>query len=487
MPLQPPPTRPPLRRPPRNYPPRNRPSVVAAASAPAQALAQASGRSTVPQTPLTAGAEASSLQTFAFGILAIFLFFTYGYIAETISELTNTPLPLAKGVAILGCIGLAVSAGSMVDALKSAPGRLVLLYTLWLTFNVPLAIWRGGAFSMLVMWTHSLLCFVIIASLIANFGQLRKSLLIIILAVAGIVLLGVPYGSFIDGRFTILKGTLQNSNDLAIHLLLTLPFCLFFLADSRSSVFTRILGGISGLAMGAMALATGSRTGLLMVGIFAVAVFAAASVANKVKILIAGAMIAVLALGLLPGDVRLRYSAMFTDKIVESDSVGVVSSAGASTALRELLLQYSLRMALEHPIFGIGMGNFSTVAEEESEKEHESTEWKQPHNVYTQLAAETGIPGLLLYLAILFLTFRSAWRVRKATRGRPALASQHLLAGCMILALMAYSVSNFFATTAYGFYLPCFAALAFALERYAYQAWKPILAPVAPPWLRARQ
>jgi putative inorganic carbon (HCO3(-)) transporter len=401
--------------------------------------------------------------------------------------LAHTPIPLAKAVVALACVGLAVSGASMIGVFKSAVGRLMLLYTGWLILNVPFAVWRGGAFEVLLVWTHSFICFVVIASLISNFSQLRKSLFIILLAIVAIILAGLVLGNYVDGRFGILKGTLQNANELAIHLLLILPFSLFFLADSRSSVLTRILGALSALAILGMALSTGSRTGLLMMAAFGLAMFAAASLANKVKILIAGTMIAVLALGLLPADVRLRYTALFTDKVVESDSSDVLTSAAASAALRELLFEYSLRMALEHPIFGVGMGNFSSSAQVESEKEHESTQWKQPHNVYTQLAAETGIVGLLLYLAILLITVRICWRVRKATRGKPALSSQHLMAGCLILTLLAYTVSNIFATNAYSFYLPVFAALAFALDRYSQQAWKPVPAPVLPPWVRERR
>jgi O-antigen ligase len=127
-------------------------------------------------------------------------------------------------------------------------------------------------------------------------------------------------------------------------------------------------------------------------------------------------------------------------------------------------------MAFEHPVFGIGMGNFAGVAEAESDKSNESTMWKQPHNVYTQIAAETGIPGLILYLAVLAITVRTGWRVWRTTAQVPELRTPHLLAGCLMLSLLAFTASNVFATSAYGFYLPIFAALTLALERYGLPA-----------------
>jgi O-antigen ligase len=217
-----------------------------------------------------------------------------------------------------------------------------------------------------------------------------------------------------------------------------------------------------------MSLNTGSRTGVLILAVFAAALFVGASLGNKLKILGLAATVAILAVLLLPADLRTRYSTMFFEKA--TDEKGIMYSADKSLALRQVLLEHSIKMAFEHPLFGIGMANFAGEAEKESEDTGESTMWRQPHNVYTQIAAETGILGMLLYLAVLLVTIRTGWRVWRVTAAKPDLTTTHLLAGCLMLSLLAFAASNFFATSAYGFYLPMFAALILSLERYGLPA-----------------
>jgi O-antigen ligase len=400
--------------------------------------------------------------------LALFLLATYGFLAETIATLANTHLPIAKVVIGFTCVGLLVSGATLIRTLMSLLGRLMLLYTAWLMLTVPLAIWRTGALDAFLGWIHSVLCFVIIATLVANFSQLRKSIFMIILATAMIIVGGFFLGAFTDDRFSILTGTLTNANDLSIHLLLALPFCVFFIADRSASRLARIFAWLTALGILAMSLTTGSRTGILILAVFAAALFVGASLANKLKILGLAATVAVLAVLLLPPDLRTRYSTLFFEKA--TDEKGIMYSADESMALRQVLLQHSIKMAFEHPLFGIGMANFAGEAEKESEDTGESTMWRQPHNVYSQIAAETGILGMLLYLAILIVTIRTGWRAWRSTAGKPNLATTHLMAGCLMLSLLAFAASNFFATSAYGFYLPMFAALILALERYGLPA-----------------
>jgi len=460
------PPRPLLRRPPRNYPTRKPPQLrVATETAPARpALVQAPP----PAARISPPVEPSPLRKVAFGTLALFLFATYGFLAEIISTLASSRLPIAKVIIGFTCVGLLVSGAALIRTLTSLLGRLMLLYTAWLMMTVPLAIWRTGALDAFLGWIHSVLCFVIIATLIASFSQLRKSMFMMILATAMIILEGFFLGAYTDDRFSILAGTLTNANDLSIHLLLALPFCVFFIADRSTSRLARILAWLIALGILAMALTTGSRTGILILAVFATTLFIGASLGNKLKILGLVSSVVILAVLLLPPDLRARYSTLFFEKA--TDEKGIMYSADESLALRQVLLQQSIQMAFEHPLFGIGMANFAGEAEKETEDTAESTMWKQPHNVYTQIAAETGLPGLLLYLAILVVTIRTGWRTWKLTAGKPDLATPHLMAGCLMLSLLAFTASNVFATSAYGFYLPMFAALIFALERYGLPA-----------------
>lgn len=70
-----------------------------------------------------------------------------------------------------------------------------------------------------------------------------------------------------------------------------------------------------------------------------------------------------------------------------------------------------LHMVERHPLFGVGLGNFKPLV-----LEYETGTFKEQslaHNTYLEIAAELGIPALLLFLALLFSTYRTLEKVRR--------------------------------------------------------------------------
>ena len=86
---------------------------------------------------------------------------------------------------------------------------------------------------------------------------------------------------------------------------------------------------------------------------------------------------------------------------------------GGSQALnlRQFYNQAALDFIKKSPILGIGLGNFVSILAETYNK---LPPWIfQPvHNIYLLIASETGVLGLLAFLAFLFLTVKSAWSRR---------------------------------------------------------------------------
>jgi O-antigen ligase len=64
----------------------------------------------------------------------------------------------------------------------------------------------------------------------------------------------------------------------------------------------------------------------------------------------------------------------------------------------------------EHPLFGIGPGNARLI----------NPHGLYPHNSYLHIATEIGVPGLMLFLAVVGLSLRDAFRIRGPTRGPTA-------------------------------------------------------------------
>ena len=79
------------------------------------------------------------------------------------------------------------------------------------------------------------------------------------------------------------------------------------------------------------------------------------------------------------------------------------SHGEGSLQARSELLKESISLMLHHPIFGVGPGNFPAV----------TATWRVAHNTYTELGAEAGVPGLLLFLALLGASMRRIRSVRK--------------------------------------------------------------------------
>lgn len=69
-----------------------------------------------------------------------------------------------------------------------------------------------------------------------------------------------------------------------------------------------------------------------------------------------------------------------------------------------------LRIAFSNPALGVGLSGYEAHAGYDSNRFYASA-----HNVYIQVFAETGIPGLLALLAIFVLIFREAWALYRET------------------------------------------------------------------------
>ncbi|MFZ0152910.1 O-antigen ligase family protein [Pseudomonas sp.] len=81
------------------------------------------------------------------------------------------------------------------------------------------------------------------------------------------------------------------------------------------------------------------------------------------------------------------------------------------SSYRPEIFQSSLQLISLHPWTGLGMGSFYTVPALGMTFDHS-------HNMFTHIAIELGIPGLLLWMAVWFGVLREIWRVRSSTYGK---------------------------------------------------------------------
>ena len=74
------------------------------------------------------------------------------------------------------------------------------------------------------------------------------------------------------------------------------------------------------------------------------------------------------------------------------------------------------RMVMRHPVLGVGFGRFADNFESYASN---AVIWgkHETHNSYIKVAAETGFAGLLPFMALVFLSARTGYRVRALERG----------------------------------------------------------------------
>ena len=127
---------------------------------------------------------------------------------------------------------------------------------------------------------------------------------------------------------------------------------------------------------------------------------------------------------------------------------------------------------LARPMFGVGMGNFQTAEGTLSPLARageygRGVRWGAAHNLFVQVGAELGIPGLLLFATLIVSLFASLRRVTQSARASPGGKDMARLSQSLMAALVGFVVGGFFLSLAYADMLYALAALSVALAKVA--------------------
>jgi O-antigen ligase len=128
------------------------------------------------------------------------------------------------------------------------------------------------------------------------------------------------------------------------------------------------------------------------------------------------AVTAALLLAVLPGDITKRIFTLQTlvpgnEKRLELDS---------SVEERKLLVRAGMGMFADHPIAGVGPANFEAHFDRYADRAgsaaydyHPAGTRKFPHGLWVEIAAESGLVGLIAFGSILAAAFAAIWRARR--------------------------------------------------------------------------
>jgi O-antigen ligase len=371
----------------------------------------------------------------------ILVFLRFSALPEIIGSITGVStyvIYLFGPVAVLAVI----ASGRLGRVFRENTARFWLLFALWMILAVAFSSWRGDSLTAVINYLKAnFIILVTIAGLARTWSDCRK--IIYAVAAAGVVNMATAYFFQATGpRLSLaVAGSIGNSDDLAAHLLLVLPFLLFIALKPRTRLLLRLLS-IVAVAFGIYQIFKTATRGALVALVLTVAfVFIRGSLRQKV-VLGASAVVTVILLSFVIPSYTWQRLGSF------SRGAGANEEALESSDERQYLLKQSIIYTLDHPVFGVGPGQFiNYLGKHTTEPGHHGL-WRAAHNAYTEISSECGIPALAFYFAAVISTFTLLARVRKRARG--AHRQEILVADyCLKISLIAYNIVLIFTNFGY--------------------------------------
>jgi O-antigen ligase len=371
----------------------------------------------------------------AFFWLTAFYFVYCARPAELVPGLSV--IPVAKITGVLAAVSLFMSAGKTPRSFKDLPKEafyLLLLIVILFASALLSPVWPGGAFFNTLDFAKVYIAWVLTFLLITTLKRLRRIIFIQSAAVAVVSVAAIVKGHSAPRLNGVIGGFYSNPNDMAFAIVLSLPFCMAFLLSAKG-VARRGLWLFGILVMLVALMLTASRAGFIDLVISGTVCLWHFGVKGKRLYLIAGTMVvgAVLLLA-VGGTLAKRFAAISGD--VNSD---IEEKAQGSYEERKLLMSKAWDAVLTYPVLGVGVGNFIAYSEI----------WKEVHVSYLQIAAEGGVPALILYILFFARGFTNLRLLKKIGN----LDSETVLfLGALKGSLVGFVVGACFAPEAYQFF-----------------------------------
>jgi putative inorganic carbon (HCO3(-)) transporter len=229
----------------------------------------------------------------------------------------------------------------------------------------------------------------------------------------------------------------QNSNDLAAHAILVLGLALALWAGPSRKGPVRWIGlGSTALLIITIVL-TQSRGGFL--ALLGIGLPSGISLARRRPRLVP-LYVAIVGVALVVAPAGLWERMAGLTKATNVETIREMDPEG-SAEQRFAVLQTAARIVADHPILGVGLGAYAYANADYSP----DLGRRDTHNTYMNVAAETGVPGLVLFLALLASVLLSARAARRsAGPGAAALAEE--------LRWLQYSVTGYLVAALFGSY-----------------------------------
>ena len=257
-----------------------------------------------------------------------------------------------------------------------------------------------------------------------------------------VAVISIGYFGFKGGIFTIMTGGayrvwgppggfIEGNNELAVALVMTIPFVYYLRLVSRRNV-VRVGLLVLMLTLAAAALGTQSRGALLAISAMTIVLWL-----RSTKKFLHGIILAVVASSLVAFMPSSWEERMRTIETYERDN---------SATERLDAWKMCFNLANDRPTGG----GFEAYTQATYAKYNPEAPMAQAaHSIYFSVLGEHGWVGLTLYLLLGVLSFRVASRIRRDTKTMPQAAWAYSLAGMCQVSLVGFAVGGAFLSLAY--------------------------------------
>ena len=259
-----------------------------------------------------------------------------------------------------------------------------------------------------------------------------------------VIVVSLGFYGFKGGAFTLLSGGgnhvfgppasfIADNNALALALCMTLPFMRYLQLHSSRKI-VRMGLGLSMLLTGIAVLGTYSRGGLVALVIVAGALFLKSR--GRLAVALVIVVVGFTAYHFMPAQWTDRMGTLHHAEQTDSGETRIQS------------YEFALNVALHRPLLG---GGFNVYQSDNLWRSYgpEGAIPRAIHSIYFRVLGEQGFPGLVLFLMLLFASWKNCSRVRKKTRDIPDMKWAFDLASMLQVGLVAFMTAGAFLPMTY--------------------------------------
>ena len=359
------------------------------------------------------------------------------------------PLHLADVTGTFAIIALLAERLTRGAAISRMTAELALLLAMAgvMIVTAPFSIWPGGAISVVTdLYCKVIIIFTLMLNTVTSRERFARLVTVVVLGTSYIGVRAVldyfrGVNLYEDGRVGgAVGGLFGNPNDMALNMVTFLPLAVA-LALARGRPLVRALALVGVPAIAAAIVFSKSRGG--MIGLVMMLVVLLYQV-RHIRPGVAAAVVAMClaAIPFLPPSFVLRMSSIYN---ADEDPTG-------SREARQRLMREGYQAFLDHPLVGLGAGQFSNYQPEAREEP-----WRETHNAVLQVASELGVLGLVLFIGLIGSGFTAVLRaiatlrrtLRPPPNGSNARRELELFGAALVAGLTGWVAAAMFASVAY--------------------------------------